>query len=226
MTCLDFHIRMQLEAPGRRFELDVSLQAAARRVVIFGESGAGKSLTLRAIAGLLRPDAGWLRMDGETLFDSTRGVDISPQRRRMGYVFQDYALFPHLTVRQNIAFALSAGLFNPSRRHRSARVETWVERLNLGAVGDQYPRDISGGQRQRTAVARALVAQPRALLLDEPFAALDAANRRATREGLEHLLDTLGIPVVLITHDREDVDRFGGEVLYLREGRNLETGPA
>ncbi len=221
MTCIDFCVRMQLQSPGRRFELDVSLQTAARRVVIFGESGAGKSLTLRAIAGLLRPDAGWMRVDGDTLFDSTRGIDLPPQNRRMGYVFQDYALFPHLTVRQNIAFSLAAGLFNPGRRFRSEVVEHWVERLNLGQVGDQYPRDISGGQRQRTAVARALVAQPRALLLDEPFAALDHANRQATREGLEHLLDTLGIPVVLITHDREDLDRFGGEILHLRDGRNL-----
>lgn len=225
MTCIDFCVRMQLQSPGRRFELDASLQTAARRVVIFGESGAGKSLTLRAIAGLLRPDSGWIRVDGDTLFDSTRGIDLPPQNRRMGYVFQDYALFPHLTVRQNIAFSLASGLFNPGRRFRSAVVEHWVERLNLGQVGDQYPRDISGGQRQRTAVARALVAQPRALMLDEPFAALDAANRQATREGLEHLLDTLGIPVVLITHDREDVERFGGEVLYLREGRNLEPEP-
>ncbi len=223
MTCIDFCVRTQLESPGRRFELDVSLQTAARRVVVFGESGAGKSLTLRALAGLLRPDSGWIRIDGETLFDSTRGIDLPPQKRRMGYVFQDYALFPHLTVRQNIAFSLSAGLLNPSRRSRSVVVEQWVQRLNLGQVGDQYPRDISGGQRQRTAVARALVAQPRALLLDEPFAALDHANRQATREGLEHLLDTLGIPVVLITHDQEDLNRFGGEVLRLRDGCNLKS---
>lgn len=225
MTCIDFCVRMQLQSPGRHFELDVSLQTAVRRVVVFGESGAGKSLTLRAIAGLLRPDSGWIRVDGETLFDSTRGIDLPPQNRRMGYVFQDYALFPHLTVRQNIAFSLAAGLFNPGRRSRSTAVEHWVDRLNLGAVGDQYPRDISGGQRQRTAVARALVAQPRALLLDEPFAALDHANRQATREGLEHLLDTLGIPVVLITHDPEDVNRFGGEVLRLRDGRRLTSDP-
>lgn len=221
MTCIDVRIQMQLASPGRRFELDVSLQTGSRRVVVFGESGAGKSLTLRAMAGLLRPDAGWIRIDGDTLFESARNIDVPPQKRRMGYVFQDYALFPHLTVRQNIAFGLSGGLFNPARRRRPAVVEQWLERLNLGPVGDQYPRDISGGQRQRTAVARALVAQPRALLLDEPFAALDHANRQATREGLEHLLDTLGIPVVLITHDRDDLERFGGEVLHLRDGRNL-----
>lgn len=222
MTCIDARIQMQLVSPGRQFALDVSLRTAARRVVIFGESGAGKSLTLRAMAGLLRPDSGWIRIDGETLFESAQRIDLPPQKRRMGYVFQDYALFPHLTVRQNIAFGLSGGLFNPRRRSRPALVEQWLERLNLGPVGNQYPRDISGGQRQRTAVARALVAQPRALLLDEPFAALDPANRQATREGLEHLLDTLGIPVVLITHDREDLERFGGEVLHLRDGRNLE----
>jgi molybdate transport system ATP-binding protein len=225
MSSIDLCIRRHLVAPGRRFDLEVALQTTQRRVVIFGESGAGKSLTLKAIAGLLRPDSGWIRVDGTALFDAGRGIDLSPQVRRLGYVFQDYALFPHLTVRQNIAFPLATGLFNPRAAARMPAVEQWLELLQLGHMADQYPRDISGGQRQRTAVARALVAQPRALLLDEPFAALDHASRQATRRGLEQLLDTLGIPVVLITHDPADVELFGGAVLHLRDGRNLAPDP-
>jgi molybdate transport system ATP-binding protein len=226
MSSIDLCIQRHLVSPGRRFDLDVALQTTQRRVVIFGDSGAGKSLTLKAIAGLLRPDRGWIRVDGTPLFDAAQDINLSPQARRLGYVFQDYALFPHLTVRQNIAFPLATGLFNPRARGRLPAVEQWLDQLQLGHVADQYPRDISGGQRQRTAVARALVAQPRALLLDEPFAALDHASRQATRLGLERLLDALGIPVVLITHDPADVEVFGGAVLHLRDGRTVDGAPS
>ena len=223
MNRFDLNIRKQLTAPGRSFTLDVRLCTEHRRVVVFGESGAGKSLTLKAIAGLLRPDAGWVRVDDTALFDAQRGIDLSPQARRLGFVFQDYALFPHLTVRQNIAFPLVGGLLNPRAGTRIAKVEQWLELLKIGHVADQYPRDISGGQRQRTAVARALVVEPRALLLDEPFAALDHGSRQATRRGLETLLDSLGIPVLLITHDPADVEAFGEHVLHLQDGRNLDS---
>jgi len=225
MSAFDLRIRKQLTSPGRSFALDITLRTDSRRVVLFGDSGAGKSMTLNAIAGLIRPDAGWVRVDGQTLFDSAQGCDLSPQARRLGYVFQDYALFPHLTVRQNIAFPLTEGLINPRRGQRIAAVEQWLEALQIGHVGDQYPRDISGGQRQRTAVARALVANPRALLLDEPFAALDHGSRGATRKGLEALLDTLGIPVLLITHDPDDVAAFGDHVLHVRDGVSQHSPP-
>ncbi|MGV8961390.1 MAG: ATP-binding cassette domain-containing protein [Stenotrophomonas sp.] len=220
----DFHIRKLLRASGREFRLDVSLHTDCRRVVVFGDSGAGKSLTLKAVAGLLRPDSGFIRLAGTTLFDQAAGVDLAPQARGLGYVFQDYALFPHLTVRQNIAFSLHKGVFNPRRGHRNEQVDYWLDTLQIAHVAGHYPGEISGGQRQRTAVARALVARPRALLLDEPFAALDQGLRRTLRLELLELLDGVGIPLLLITHDREDVAVFGEQVLCLSEGRSVDSG--
>lgn len=220
----DIRLRKTLVASGREFKLDVSLQTDCRRVVVFGDSGAGKSLTLKAVAGLLRPDAGFIRLAGTTLFDHAAGVDLAPQARGLGYVFQDYALFPHLNVRQNIAFSLHKGLLNPRAGRRCEVVDYWLDALQIGHLADHYPGEISGGQRQRTAVARALVTRPRALLLDEPFAALDQGLRRTMRMELQALLDTVGIPLMLITHDPEDVAAFGEHVLRLHEGHT--GGPA
>ncbi|WAC73956.1 ATP-binding cassette domain-containing protein [Roseateles sp. SL47] len=214
----DVDIRLRVGAPGRHFELDVRFQTQARRTVIFGPSGAGKSLTLQAIAGLLRPDDGRIRVDGEALFDCARRIDVPARARRLGYLFQDYALFPHLTVRQNIAFGLHRGWFNPGRADRSAPVQRWLRALALERVADQWPHQLSGGQRQRTALARALVNEPRALLLDEPFSALDPSLREQTRTELQGLLDDIGIPMLMITHDPQDLDRFGEQALHLADG--------
>ncbi|WP_305805118.1 ATP-binding cassette domain-containing protein [Stenotrophomonas sp. YIM B06876] len=220
----DFHIRKVLRAADGEFRLDVSLHTDCRRVVVLGDSGAGKSLTLKAVAGLLRPDSGFIRVAGTSLFDRAAGVDLAPQARALGYVFQDYALFPHLTVRQNIGFPLHKGLFNPRRGRRCEAVDYWLDALQIGHLAEHYPGQISGGQRQRTAVARALVARPRALLLDEPFAALDQGLRRSLRLELLRLLDVAGIPLLLITHDREDEAAFGGQVLHLSQGRSVDSG--
>lgn len=216
---LELDIQRQLQAAGQHFTLQAALRCTQPNVVLFGPSGAGKSLTLKAVAGLLRPDAGVIRMHGQPLFDAAAGINLSPQRRRIGYVFQDYALFPHLSVRQNVAFGLQRGLFNPRRSHRIAAVEQWLQAFRIDHIGDLLPAQISGGQRQRTALARALVTQPQALLLDEPFAALDHALRAHLRQELETVLDQTGIPLLLISHDPEDVDMFGQQVVHLAEGR-------
>ena len=217
---LDFHLRNRLQSGTRVFTLDVQLKSQAQRVVIAGPSGSGKSQTLKAIAGLVRPQSGHVRIDGQTLYDAASGVFLPPQARRLAYVFQDYALFAHLTVRQNIAFALARGWLNPRRRARHPAVEYWIEAFALGALAHQSPHELSGGQRQRTALARALVAEPRALLLDEPFAALDADLRQTMRAELDALQRRLQVPMVLITHDPQDVALFGDEVLHLHEGRS------
>jgi molybdate transport system ATP-binding protein len=219
MMLLDLDIRKTLRAGKQSFRLDVRLQTDSRRIVILGPSGAGKSLTLKAIAGLLRPDAGHIRVDGHVLFDAEQGIDLAPQKRALAYVFQDYALFPHLTVRQNIAFPLVRGWLNPRRRHQDSQIDYWCGAFQLGEVADQYPHELSGGQKQRTALARALVTQPRALLLDEPFAALDPALRARMRSELKDLQQRLQVPMVLITHDPEDAAVFGDHVLDLRDGR-------
>ena len=181
----DVSVRKTLGDDAHRFSLDVAFRSEVARLVLFGRSGAGKTLTLKAIAGLLRPDAGHVRVDDETLFDRSGAVDVPARARRFGYVFQEYALFPHLTVRQNIAFGLTLGLRNPARDAVAPAIDRWLDMLELRPVAARYPDQLSGGQRQRTALARALAAEPRALLLDEPFAALDTALRVRLRAELQ-----------------------------------------
>lgn len=208
----------------RRFDLHARFTSDSRRIVLFGASGAGKSQTLKIIAGLTTPDAGFVRLDGQALVDRSAGIDIPARRRRLAYVFQDYALFPHLTVVQNIAFGVHRGWFNASRHEKHEGVEYWLRALDLAPVAGHYPDQLSGGQRQRTALARALVVEPRALLLDEPFAALDPALRARLRDELVDLQAALNIPLVLISHDEADVRRLGDDVLEMRDGRVLRGG--
>lgn len=215
---LDLDIRKTLYSGRRRFDLHVRFTSDSRRIVIYGPSGAGKSLTLKAIAGLLRPDSGHVRLDGCTLYDAATGVDLAPQARKVAYLFQDYALFPHLSVRQNIGFGLAHGWFNPRRTARHRTVDYWLDAFHLDALAHQRPDELSGGQRQRTALARALVAHPRALLLDEPFSALDPDLRVHMRAELDELQRRLDVPMVLITHDPQDVAVFGEHVLHLHGG--------
>jgi len=215
---LTVDIRKHLHTAERQFTLDVSFTASAQRMVLFGPSGAGKSLTLQAIAGLLRPDEGAITLHGDTLFDSARGIDQRPQARRLAYLFQDYALFPHLNVRQNIGFGMHAGWLNPARRFSHPQIEYWLDALDLKSVAGNHPAQLSGGQKQRVALARALVAQPRLLLLDEPFSALDHALRERMRRELSDLQTRLDIPMLLITHDPDDVAAFGDQVVQVHDG--------
>ncbi|WP_343635487.1 ATP-binding cassette domain-containing protein [Roseateles sp.] len=214
----EVRIRKHVEGGGRRFELSVAFATDARRTVVHGPSGAGKSLTLQAIAGLLKPDEGTIRIDGKPVFDSASRIDVPARQRGLGYLFQDYALFPQLTVRQNIAFALKRGWLNPSRHDGGEAVDRWIQAFELERVAQQRPHQLSGGQRQRTALARALVNEPRALLLDEPFSALDPELRGRMRTELDMLLERVGIPMLMISHDPEDVARFGDRRILLRDG--------
>jgi molybdopterin-binding protein len=157
-------------------------------------------------------------MAGTTLFDAERGVDTPARLRDCGYLFQEYALFPHLTVRQNIAFGLVDGWRNPRRDAGGAAVERWLDALELRALADRFPDQLSGGQRQRVALARALAGEPRALLLDEPFAALDEPLRNRLRAELAELQERLALPIVLITHDPADVDAFADDVVHIEAG--------
>lgn len=222
----DVLLRKRFETRKHHFELDVSFQSSARRLVLFGPSGAGKSMTLKLIAGLETPDDGHVVLNEMRLFDRRQKIDLSPQQRGMGYVFQDYALFPHLTVTQNIAFGLRRGLFNPGRTVQHEAVSRWIGAFRLESVANQYPAQLSGGQRQRTALARALVAGPGALLLDEPFAALDRLLRLRLRHELRELLEQIDIPLILITHDEEDVAALADAVVSIENGRSGSSAKA
>ncbi|WP_075258161.1 sulfate/molybdate ABC transporter ATP-binding protein [Herbaspirillum camelliae] len=216
---LDLQIQKQLRAGDRRFELDLSLVSASQRIVLYGPSGAGKSLTLKAIAGLMRPDSGHIRLNGRTLFDSSADIDLPVQGRNVAYLFQDYALFPHLSVAQNIAFGLARGCFNLRRPALHPAVAKWLRAFELDDIAHSRPAQISGGQRQRVALARALVAEPDILLLDEPFSALDLGLRERMRTELAELQAHLQVPMLLITHDPADVEALGQAVFELRDGR-------
>ncbi|ALX85511.1 MULTISPECIES: ABC transporter ATP-binding protein [Achromobacter] len=216
---VDLRIRKNMVSGERHFSLDVAFSSKSKRIALFGPSGAGKSLTLRAVAGLLRPDAGRIEINGRVLFDSDARLSVAPQARRVAYLFQDYALFPHLTVAQNIAFGSRRGWLNPPRRAVSAEARRWVDAFELGAILGSYPHEISGGQKQRVALARALMLKPEILLLDEPFSALDSQLRGKMRQELDTLQRQLDVPMLLITHDPADVEALADEVFELRDGK-------
>jgi molybdate transport system ATP-binding protein len=198
----------------RAFDLELTLAVGDETLALVGPSGAGKSTFLRAVAGLERPHRGRIALDGEVWLDTDRGVDVPPERRSVGLVFQESALFPHLSVRRNVAFGGAS----------TAEVDELLERFGIAALAAARPDAISGGERQRVALARALARRPRVLLLDEPLSALDAHTRSAVRGELRGLLAGLGLPVVLVTHDFEDAATLADRVGVLVEGRILQLG--
>jgi molybdate transport system ATP-binding protein len=212
-------VRVQRRLPD--FQLDVGFRAAEEMTVLFGPSGSGKSLTLQCIAGIVRPDAGRIVADGRTLFDSDAGVNLPPQERRVGYVPQSYALFPHLTVEENIAY----GLRRFTRTERAARVREMVALMALDGLEGRRPRELSGGQQQRVALARALAFRPDTLLLDEPFSSLDSGIRAELRDELLALQRRAGVTTVVVTHDLEDAFLLGQRMAVIDNGRVLQEGP-
>ncbi len=189
--------------------------------VLFGPSASGKTTTLRCLAGLERPDRGRIELDGQLWFDADTGVFLPPQARRVGLLFQDLALFPHLTVTANVAFGLQA--FPSAERER--RLAATLRRLGLDELGNRRPGQLSGGQKQRVALARALAPEPCLLLLDEPLSALDAPARDELRGELRRLLLGLGIPTLLVTHDRLEALALGDRMAVLAGGRVRQVGP-
>lgn len=222
---IELDIRKSLTARGRRFTLEAKFASAEDFVVLFGPSGSGKSLTLQAIAGLVTPDAGRIRLGDRVLFDSARGNNVPIRERRVGYLFQDYALFPHCTVERNVGLGLAGLLqWRPDRAAR-LRVAQVLDVFEIADLAQAYPRELSGGQRQRVALARALVREPTVLLLDEPFAALNPLLRARMRAELKRIQDHFRVPVVLITHDEADVRAFGETLLVFEEGRVAGAWP-
>jgi molybdate transport system ATP-binding protein len=211
----------------KRFSTHAVVEADLRQpadgfsvTVLFGESGCGKTTTLRCLAGLERPEQGRITFGTSTWFDAKRHVCLAPQLRDIGYLFQDYALFPHLTVARNIAYGLG-GLPRADARRRVADI---LDLVGLSGLEGRYPHEISGGQQQRVALARVLVRRPRLLLLDEPLSALDAPNREQLRTELRRLLTGFGIPVVLVTHDRVEAMALADHLIVLDQGKVCQQG--
>ena len=211
-------------APGPEsagFSLDLEFQASRGFTVLFGPSGSGKTLTLDSIAGFVRPDEGRILLDDQILFDGAAGVHLAPRARRCGYVFQNYALFPHMTLRQNLEFA--AERIPRLERHR--KVSEMLEKFHLAEVSGRRPYELSGGQKQRCSIARALIGAPRLLLLDEPARGLDAPLLADLYSVLRQVREEFGIPVLLVTHDFEECLELGDEMIVVRQGRAVQSGP-
>jgi molybdate transport system ATP-binding protein len=216
---LELRVRKRLGS----FTLEAELATEDRGVlVLVGESGSGKTTVLRLIAGLLAPDSGTITIGGATLADAANGRQVPAHARRVGYVPQDYALFPHLTARDNVAFGLRArGTRGTELRDRTASA---LARLGLESLADQHPHQLSGGQQQRVALARALVLEPSILLLDEPLAALDLKSRRSIRAELRRLLDELPCVSLFVTHSPAEALAFGDHIAVLESGRVTQVG--
>ncbi len=215
---LSVDITTRLKTSNGEFVLDASFETEDERIVLFGPSGAGKSLTVQAIAGLIQPQRGRIKLGNRVLLDTETKINLPARNRRIGYLFQDYALFPHLTVAENIAFPLKR-LFHPLTEAEQHQVSEMLNRFELTSVAHSLPRQLSGGQRQRTALARALIVKPDLLLLDEPFAALDTLLRSRLRHELVAIQARFGIPMVVITHDLEDVRLFADTLVTYDIGR-------
>jgi len=202
------------------FKLDAQWEINDELAVLFGYSGAGKSMTLQMIAGLMKPDAGAIHLNGKSVFDSAAAVNLPPQARSFGYVFQDLALFPHMTVRENILY----GAHGLSKSERDKRCRDMMERFMIAGLENKYPNEISGGQKQRVALARALIRRPDALLLDEPFSALDAPLRSEMRNFLKEIRREFPIPVVLVTHDLTEAVALADRLIIMANGRVVQAG--
>jgi len=202
------------------FQLQTEFEAAAGVTALYGPSGSGKTLTLDAIAGFIAPDSGRILLDDRILFDAEARVNLPPQQRACGYVFQNYALFPHMTLRQNLAFA--AHQLPRLERHR--RIAELLDRFKLTELAGRRPRELSGGQKQRGSLARALIARPKILLLDEPAQGLDAALRADLDSLVLEMKKSLGVPILLVTHDLEECFALADNVLICHAGKIVRRG--
>jgi molybdate transport system ATP-binding protein len=218
---LDVQLEKTLKAASAApFKLDLRFAAGPGVLILFGASGAGKSLTLQLLAGLQTPDQGCIGVDGEALFDSSRQINVPVRLRHIGFVFQNLALFPHLDTRQNVAYGLS----HLSAAERQQRTEAMLEKLKIDRLATRSPETLSGGEQQRVALARALVTRPRMLLLDEPLSALDLSIKRSIVGDLQRINQELGIPILYVTHDRSEALSLGERILLLEAGRVVAEG--
>jgi molybdate transport system ATP-binding protein len=212
-------VELKKTLPG--FVLDVGFSVDGGVLGILGPSGSGKTMTLQCIAGLVRPDRGSIRLNGRVLFDSSQRMNVPPQVRNVGLVFQNYSLFPHLTARENIAY----GIRHRPRSEANERVRLLVEKMRLTGLENRRPRQLSAGQQQRVAVARALAPEPEVLLLDEPFSALDSLTRERLESEIMEVRDFYQGSIILVTHDLAEAYRLSSRLAVYESGKVLQCGP-
>ena len=214
-------VELEIKKQYEKFRLDVAFKSEKKRIGILGASGCGKSLTLKSIAGIERPEKGRIVIDGVTLFDAGKKIFLKPQKRKVGYLFQNYALFPNMTVEQNILCGLNA---EKDRAARKARCAEMLRAMRLEELAGRRPAELSDGQQQRTALARILVGRPRLLMLDEPFSALDSYLREEVEGEVGSLLAGFGGTALLVTHNRDEAYRLCRDMIVMDGGQVLRTG--
>jgi molybdate transport system ATP-binding protein len=217
---VDIRKRLESDKSGS-FTLDVRFVTEDGITILFGPSGSGKTTTLRAIAGIIKPDEGKIQIADRTYFDSSAAVNVSIQSRRVGYVFQDYALFPHLTAEQNVSY----GIKDHQAQFRQERTHEMLTLFKVDHIRHRYPQNMSGGEQQRVALARALASDPSVVLLDEPLSAVDVETRAGLLDEIATAQATVGIPFVYVTHNVAEATRLGAQVVVLDNGSVKATGP-
>lgn len=212
-------IHVEIEKNFKDFSLKTAFDSKSSATGILGASGSGKSMTLRCIAGIERPDKGKIIINGRTVFDSEKKINLKPQERRIGYLFQNYALFPTMTVKDNIKCG-----FRGEKGTQDAKVADFVKRYHLDGLENRYPSQLSGGQQQRVALARMMIGEPEAILLDEPFSALDGYLKDTLQKDMEDFLKQYQGDMIMVTHSRDEAFRFCKELMLLKDGRTLTFG--
>lgn len=214
-------LKAQIQKALWHFELNLELNIDNQIIVLWGPSGCGKTTTLNVLAGLLTPDQGWINLDDRVLFSSSGRINIPTRHRHIGYLFQDYALFPHKTVLQNVRYGIRGQSLDRSISPQDP--QQLLKSFGIQHLVDRYPGQLSGGEKQRVALARALVVNPQLLLLDEPFSALDYDNKVSLRRELKQIHEDWPIPFVMVTHDREDAMYLGDAIMKMELGKIVDT---
>ncbi|HJB14760.1 MAG TPA: ATP-binding cassette domain-containing protein [Candidatus Blautia excrementipullorum] len=212
-------ISLEIEKKLKGFTLKTAFESKTSSVGILGASGSGKSMTLRCIAGIEKPDRGRIVINGKTVFDSEKNIDLKPQERRVGYLFQNYALFPTMTVRDNILCG-----FRGEKKDREEKLQDFVKRYQLEGLEKRYPSQLSGGQQQRVALARMMIGEPEEILLDEPFSALDGYLKDVLQKDMQEFLKDYPGDMLMVTHSRDEAFHFCSELMLLKDGKTLTFG--